>query len=561
MHPLTTVRAIAALGALALSVLALSGGPQVAVAAPPAPPQFVVAPLPNPDGVPTPRNQDVEPGIGVDGAGTFWIGSNIDGNTGNDPRTNPGLGVLTGSDLWRSSDGGRTFQWVSDPYALTPGQFGLGGEDSDATVAPEKNSQGFYNVYGVSLYLAASTLAYSQDGGKTFQLVQLGGVPAQDRPWVSADGPCTVYLSYHQLPLFLPVVNTYDVCNGPFTSAPTLTIDPVSQTQLFAANSLPGATNAFNKPMVDTWASSPHRHAIYVPMEACNLANPQDFLLNAVTTVEQVPTCPSGVSTMVEVAVSGDGGATWTTHVVGLTGSGELQVWPTSVAVGPDGAVYVAWSDNHHAFASVSHDGGSTWGAFHRVDAPPVATADYPTVAVGPDGHVDVAFYGTSGNGDTNDQAAMGTPGDAKAAPWRLYLSRSSDGAQSFQQYAVSGVIHTGVLCTKGSACAGNGDRNLYDDFGVAVSPTTNRTTIAFDADEPPTGAPAAAAVDPYTAYATELPPATAAAPTAAPTGAPAATSGGVPNTAAATVGRGASLAAALLLGLVALGRPRRRVR
>jgi len=556
------MRLLLGAGAIALGALSLPAA-RVA-AATPAAPQFVVAPLPNPDGVTTPYNEDVEPGIAVDGAGTVWIGSNIDPNTGNDPRTSPGVGLLTGEDLWRSTDGGRTFQWVSDPYGLTgPSSFGLGGEDSDAAAAPEANSSGKYNVYGVSLYLAASTLAYSQDGGATFQLLQLGGVPAQDRPWVSADGPCTVYLTYHQLPLFLPVVNTYDVCSPTtIVSSPTLTINPVSQTQLFEANSAPGLTNGFNKPMVDTWPSSPHRHAMYVPMEACNLQSPQDFLNNMVTTAEQLPVCPSGVDTEVEVATSTDGGSSFTTHVVALNSNGEVQVWPTSVAAAPDGSVYVAWSDNHAAFTSVSHDAGATWSAPLRINQAPVATTAYPTVAVGPDGHVDIAYYGTTKAGDTNDRTALGKPGDPAAAPWRLYLARSYDGGSSFKQYTLTGVIHTGELCTQGSACKADGDRNLYDDFGVTVSHVTGLTSIAFDSDQPPTGAPAAKAVDPYTAYASELPAATAVAPAATATAAPgtsgvqSASAAAIPNTSAVVPGRAPGAAAAVaLLALVATAR------
>jgi len=566
-------RLIVAAGALALCAVGLAPSAKAA-AAPPSTttsaPQFVVAPLPTPSGVTTPRNEDVEPGIGIDGAGTIWIGSNIDPNTGGDGRKSPAVGLLTGEDLWRSTDGGKTFQWVSDPYGATGADsFGLGGEDSDAIAAPEKNSLGEYNVYGVSLWLGASTLAWSQDGGHTFQLLQLGGISAQDRPWVSADGACTVYLSYHQLPLFLPVVNKYDVCNAAtITSTPALTINPVSQTQLFEANSAPGLTNGFNKPMVDTWPSSPHRHAIYVPMEACDLQSPMDFLQNVVTTAEQLPLCPSGVDTEVEVATSTDEGSTWTTHVVAHNSNGEIQVWPTSVAAGPDGSVHVAWSDNHTAFTSVSHDAGATWSPPRQVNQSPVLTTAYPTVAVGPDGHVDIAFYGTTTAGDTNDRTALGTPGDPAAAPWRLYLARSADGGGSFTQYALGGVIHTGELCTQGAACKADGDRNLYDDFGVAVSPTTGLTTIAFDADEPPTGAPAAKAVDPYTAYASELPP-------PAPTkghghggghghtqgeAAGAATVASLPDTSAAATARGAAALAALaLLATAALRRTRRR--
>ena len=447
------------------------------------------------------RNEDVEPGIGVGGDGVIWIGSNMDVNTSADPRT---AVALAGEDIWKSTDGGQTFQWVAAPFNQTNATPGLGGEDSDLTVAPVKNSSGFYNVYATSLYVASSNLAYSQDGGQTWTVVSLGGIPAQDRPWLSADGPCTFYLTYHQLPLFAPVVNKYDVCNLTDAGA-GFTLNPVQSTSVFLSNTAPGLTNAFGKPVVDSSPSSPHQHTIYVPMEACNLQSPQDFLGNVLTTAEQVPTCPSGVNTQTEVAVSTDGGQTFNDYVVAQGTNGETQVWPTSIAVDAAGTVYLVWSDNHHGYLSTSTDAGQTWTAPRRLDAAPVQTVAYPTAASGPAGEVEVAYYGSTTSGDANDQAAMGKPGDPAAAPWRLYWARSTDGGTTFSAaQAVTSVNHTGVLCTMGSACAVAGSRNLYDDFGVAISPVTGAASIAFDSDEPLSGAPAAAAVDPFTAFATE---------------------------------------------------------
>ena len=56
------------------------------------------------------------------------------------------------------------------------------------------------------------------------------------------------------------------------------------------------------------------------------------------------------------------------------------------------------------------------------------------------------------------------------------------------------------MLCTGGSSCAGDGSRNLLDDFGVAISPTTGLDSIAFTDDQPEGQAGTT-----YTAYATEV--------------------------------------------------------
>ena len=65
-------------------------------------------------------------------------------------------------------------------------------------------------------------------------------------------------------------------------------------------------------------------------------------------------------------------------------------------------------------------------------------------------------------------------------------MTESTDGGTTFTQSAVSGVVHTGVLCTSGGGCdATNGDRNLLDDFCMVISPTTELASITFDNDQP----------------------------------------------------------------------------
>ena len=471
-------------------------------------PPFTVGVLPQATGVTygaaaQGRNEDVEPGIGVGGDGVIWIGSDEDVITSADPRT--AGGQLSGEDIWKSTDGGQTFHWVAAPFNTTNQTAGLGGGDSDLAVAPVANGNGHYNVYATSLYTASSNLAYSQDGGDTWTVMTLGGIPAQDRPWVTASGACTFYLTFHQQPLFAPVVNRYDACNVGDVGA-GFTLNPAQSTSVFLSNTAPGFTNAFGKPVVDNSPASPFEHNVYVPMEACNLQSPQDFYGNAVTIVDGTSDCPAGVDTETEIAVSADGGRTFDDYPVALNSNGEQVVWPTSLAVTADGTLTVVWSDNHHALVATSTNAGRTWSTPRQLDSHPLGTAVYPTAAA-LGGTVELAYYATTAAGDANDPVAMGSPGSPSAAPWRLYVQTSTNrGAQFTAPTPVTGVIHTGVLCTEGGSCSIAGSRDLYDDFGMTISPTTGRATIAFDADEPLTGAPAPSAVDPYTAYATELP-------------------------------------------------------
>src|SRR3954468_11150545 len=229
------------------------------------------------------RNEDGEPGIGVSPTGQFWTASDIAPYAAHDPRVDPAAGLLSGADIWTSTDNGRTWKWVADPFAAASNTAGLAGEDTDLAVAPEKNSKGFYTVYAASLWIGSSSLAWSDDGGKTWNVNPLGGLPTQDRPWLAADGPCTVYVTYHQLPAFPPTVSAYNVCsNGNVPVSNGAALDPVNQTALTSSD-FPGLSNSFNKPVVDTSPASPHRHAIYVPMSLCQVQSPliPDLVKNA----------------------------------------------------------------------------------------------------------------------------------------------------------------------------------------------------------------------------------------------------------------------------------------
>jgi hypothetical protein len=481
----------AGLGLLVLTPLnAAVGAPAAATA-----PSWVTAPLPPAHGTGLARNEDGEPGIGVTPSGQFWVASDIAPYAAHDPRIDPAAGLLSGADIWTSTDGGRTYKWVSDPFAASSNSFGLAGEDTDLAVAPEKNSKGFYNVYAASLWVGSSSLAWSDDGGATWNVNPLGGVPTQDRPWLAADGPCTVYVTYHQLPAFTPTVSAYDVCsngNAPVSNGAAL--DPVNNTALTASD-FPGLSNSFNKQVVDTSPTSKYRHHLYIPMSLCQVQSTivPDLLLNAASQSG----CPSGTQYL--VAVSSDNGQTFTYHPVVLDPSGATLVWAATVGTDAAGTVYFAWSDAKNSYLNVSRDGGTTWSKSLKLN-PAGTAAVYPTVAGGRAGRVDVAWYGTTRAGNSNDAKVMGKPSTAGSAEWKVNVARSTNSGTAFSTRAVSGAIHRGVLCTGGSGCNSDGSRNLLDDFGLVISPTTGLDSIAYTDDQPEGKAGTT-----YTAYASEV--------------------------------------------------------
>lgn len=453
---------------------------------------WISRPLPPAAGTNLTRNQDGEPGMDVTPDGKFWIASDIAPYADDDPRVDPVAGVLSGADVWSSGDGGRSYAWHSDPFAEAATQFGLAGEDSDIAVATEKNSKGYYNIYATSLWIGSSGLAWSTDGGQTWQLNRLGGAPTQDRPWLAADGACDVFIAYHQLPLFTPVVNDYDVCsNGNVPVSAGVAIDPAKST-LLTLSDFPGTSNSFNKLTIDTSPSSPHRHAIYQPMSLCNLQTATDLL------TLQVSGCSGGTQYL--VAVSTDGGTTFSYHPITVDPSNAVLVWAATVSTDAAGTVYFTWSDARNAYLNISHDGGTTWSNSKKLNAPKTA-AVYPTVAGGKAGRVDVAWYGAPRAGNSNDAKVMGKPNAVDGAKWSVVVARSTDGGSTFALRTVSPTIHVGELCTGGSSCGDTNSRNLLDDFGLEISPTTGLDSIAYTSDQPEgTGGKA------FTAFASELP-------------------------------------------------------
>lgn len=427
-------------------------------------------------GLGTAPNEDAEPGIGVDGDGTFWVASDIEPFAQHDTRA---LEALSGTDVWKSSDGGTTWTWVAAPFNdQSTSNPSLGGEDTDIAVAPVKNSNGFYNVYVASLWIGSTNIAVSEDGGVTWKTTAVNGEPVQDRPWLAADGPCLFYLSYHAIAPYDTVVDKYDDCNAADQALGSAV--PPTETNVFLGQILPTASNRFGKLVVDNSPSSPHQHRIYQPMEGC--ATPSQNGLP-----EEGTNCQTTPQIYVAYADPGTGTLSFTAVAVAPVSTNKLFIWPDTITTDSAGNVYVAWFDDQHSYVSESTDGGASWLPAVQVNAAPALSSVYPTIAASAPGHVEVAFYGSTRAGDADDPTVMGPPNMYGAANWQLFWTSSTDYGQTWTgQETVTPTIHTGVLCYNGSGCGQyTGDRNLLDDFGLAISPTTGRSVIAFSNDQP----------------------------------------------------------------------------
>src|SRR3989454_3632531 len=160
------------------------------------PPFSVGVSCPNSAG--TCQNTEGEPAIRADRAGNFYGSSeNVFCVIG---------GQCGGTFAWKSPDGGEHFTTLQLPDSISNGTgpvgFSPAGGDTDLAVAPQKNSQGFYNIYIASLAttppLANVYVATSRDGGATWFNNPTGAtIPVDDREWIAADGTSKVCLSYH----------------------------------------------------------------------------------------------------------------------------------------------------------------------------------------------------------------------------------------------------------------------------------------------------------------------------------------------------------------------------
>jgi len=424
-------------------------------------PSFIAGPLPPPPGAPV---SDLEPGAAASGDGTFIIAA---------------TSVGRGADVWVSHDGGLSYRWAADPFQNPPETGPLNGQDTDAAAAPAGNGASPPNLYATSLYTADSALAVSHDGGKTFQINQLGGTPSEDRPWLAADGACTVYMAYQNGdsgPPSREMVSRFDACQTPVQTGSGEVLNPVQS----PTDPYPLGSFLAGKPMVDNSPQSRFRHRLYIPTGGCETDVPGPTFVPSTDPFD----CQFARAS-ISIAVSSDGGQSFTVHRVTDSTTHQLQIWPDELAIDAAGQIYLVWGDNRHVYLDTSTDGGATWSAPRTVDRPPALSTAIPQVAAGASGHVDIAWYGAQRAGAANDQSVMGAPGAPGAATWRVYFAKSTDGGRTFAQTAVTPEVHTGIVCTSANACTVTHSRDMFEDFGIAISPTTGRASLAYDIDQP----------------------------------------------------------------------------
>src|SRR6266576_1579314 len=388
-------------------------------------------------------NGAAEPMIRADATGTFYVSSE--------------LGVGSGTLAWRSIDGGLHYTALTSPNPLSQaaGGVGPGGGDTDLGTAPDVNASGVHNLYVASLSLANVTVSTSQDGGATWSKnITSATIPGDDREWIAADQATKVCISYHDIVTFNIDVNCSLDAGAHFTQV---------------GSALDGA-HAFliDDNDIGNLAIDPRNHVVYQVFSG--IANAAEAAV------------PSSFHA-VWIAVSRDGGQTFTDHAVYVNPNTAASYGHQFVNVSIDraGTVYVVYTDDHNLFYSFSTDGGETFTGPIQVNQAPSATAVMPwSVACDP-GLLNIVWYGTPYFDGTT------APDNYPAsAAWSVYLAQNRTATvagSTFTQVAATPIVHFGGVCESGVTCSGN--RDLYDDFGIAVSPTTGLASITYSDDQP----------------------------------------------------------------------------
>ncbi|TMI43610.1 hypothetical protein E6H23_02390 [Candidatus Bathyarchaeota archaeon] len=406
------------------------------------------------------QNTEGEPAIRADKSGNFYGSSeNVFCVIG---------GQCGGTFAWKSTDGGQHFTTLPLPDSISNGTgpvgFSPAGGDTDLAVAPQKNSQGFYNIYVASLAttppLANVYVATSRDGGATWFNNPTGAtIPVDDREWIAADGTSKVCLSYHA---YGTTNNIFVDCSydGGATFTQVANAFDNAHVAIFA-----GYNNVIGNLAID-----PSNHVIYQVFSS--IANAAE--LAACTISCHVHT--------VWVGVSIDGGKTFTDYTVYNNPNTNLDYGHQFINVSVDsgGNVYAVYSDDHNLYYSFSRTFGQSWSKAYQINKAPSSTAIFPWSAAGSAGTLDVVWYGTSFYNGVDHPDTY-----PNSAAWQVYFSQNLAALtpnSPWTQVAASGIIHYGGVCESGVACTGN--RDLLDDFGVAASPTTGLATIIYTNDQ-----------------------------------------------------------------------------
>ncbi len=375
-------------------------------------------------------------------------------------------GVPGGVDLWKSIDQGATFVYLGQPDGAQdkcptiPQCAALGGGDDQIDV-----STGGY-LYVSSLWLGNVTMSTSYDGGtggvspgqKWEVHPAAAGVPSDDRQWVAAYGPQTLYMTY----------------------AATAATRPPGGLGLFVTKST-DAGKTFGVPVEITAVTALDS----VNVEGNIVVDP--YTGNLYTTY-----IPLNMNNVIRLASSTDGGATWnvTTAYTGPNGTTTRGVFPI-MSVDRGGNLHLVFTQSsddanhnncHVLLTSTTNPSAATptWRPAVQVDAG-VGTACQAWIVGGSPGIVDVTWLGQSGPNPNTPPPPNPNP---QPFDWHVYVTQVTNvfsASPTFaRNQAESAQVHDASICFNGGACA-TGTRTMLEYYTMTLDQNGNANIVFPD--------------------------------------------------------------------------------
>jgi hypothetical protein len=335
----------------------------------------------------------------------------------------------------------------------------VSGEDCDIKVGPDDA------VYEADLQIFGGAIRKSvldgqgppappnTSGNGSFDYQVTEDPVEQDRQWLAPDPTdgSIVYYGYHDLAAEMEVV-AKSLDGGKTFPIHTIT----SSNPLLLADTVP---NTFSGPVrVD-----PVDHNTVVQVYGTSTAQDNVAACNPVTLC-------FGFPNKIDVAVSTDGGLTWTDHVALDVSSqpgneilGNLFPWVTWDRAGNlyvMGGLGGTDAGGHHTngmYYAASSDKGQTWSPMHKLNAGSGAVV-FPTVTGGKAGVVDFAWL----------ESTAADQGDTSGT-WSVHFAQTRNALAArptFVEVKGPNVRH-GAVCTLGILC--NGNRELADFMEIAL--------------------------------------------------------------------------------------------
>ena len=364
-----------------------------------------------------------------------------------DGGSEPSLGVTPeghlftdlGSNVYRSVDEGRTWQFVADPSAPVP------NFDPDLAVSVDGT------VWESRLYIGCAAVASSQDDGETWlsnpAVCPLAG---GDRQYVVPTLGCEAYLYFHQLPSFHQTATKTTDCGR--TWIPTGPVEFPDHFIFVNGGSGWGGGGFYNEATGSVFFTFSYNHE---------------------TGGDQL----SGTNGA-GYAVTRDGGLTWTAQKAADLEGRQLGLGLVTGAADDAGNVYLAWGEalgddsrDVGIFVAASQDDGKTWGDKVRVDNG-TGSKVFPVIVAGEAGKVAVAYYEGS-------KAAF--PDDMDGT-WNVTLAYTTDFFAADATFGHGQLnaepVKEGPICISGTTCTGNRE---FADYFDAVRMPDGRLGVTYN--------------------------------------------------------------------------------